>query len=289
MNTHLPSAPDKSLVRIVMIGDVVGKPGLKITCESVPWLRQRLHAHVVIANAENAADGAGLRVREFRRLREAGIDAVTLGDHIYRKKEIIEALNNDDRIVKPGNFPVSAPGKTWCSFEIADGIRVGVISLMGRVFMRPVDCPFTAATRILEEMPADVRIRLVDFHAEATSDKQVLGRFLDGRVTAVLGTHTHVTTADEQILPQGTGFQCDIGMTGPYLSIIGREIAPVLATTLSFDPNSFDVATDDVRLAATWLDADPATGHCVQIGRIQWPWSLIEQWKREAAELALRM
>jgi 2',3'-cyclic-nucleotide 2'-phosphodiesterase len=289
MNTVLPPAPDKSLVRVVMIGDVVGKPGLKITCESVPWLRQRLHAHVIIANAENAADGAGLRVREYRRLREAGIDAVTLGDHIYRKKEIIEALNNDDRIVKPGNFPESAPGKTWCSFEIAGGIRIGLISLMGRVFMRPVDCPFAAANKILNEMPDDIRIRLVDFHAEATSDKQVLGRFLDGRVTAILGTHTHVTTADEQILPNGTGFQCDIGMTGPYLSIIGREIAPVLATTLSFDPNSFDVATEDIRLAATWLDADPVTGHCVQIGRIQWPWELIEHWKREAAELALRM
>jgi metallophosphoesterase (TIGR00282 family) len=289
MHVDLPSAPEPSHIRIVMIGDVVGKPGMKVTCEAVRWLRQRLHAHAIIANAENAADGAGLRVREFRRLRDAGVDAVTLGDHIYRKKEIIEALVQDDRIVKPANFPATAPGRTWCTVELAGGVKIAVISLMGRVFMRPVDCPFTAAERVLSEIPPEIKIRMVDFHAEATSDKQVMGRFLDGRVTAVLGTHTHVPTADEQIFPGGTGFQCDIGMTGPYLSIIGREIAPVVATTLSFDPNSFEVATDDVRLSATWVDADPTTGRCRRIGRIHWPWELLEQWKREQDELALRM
>ncbi|MFN9434382.1 MAG: YmdB family metallophosphoesterase, partial [Planctomycetota bacterium] len=162
-------------------------------------------------------------------------------------------------------------GRDHCLVKTADGIPIAIMSLLGRVFMRPVNCPFEAADRVLAELPESVRIRVVDMHGEATSDKQAMGYYLDGRVTAVLGTHTHVPTADEQILPGGTAFQCDVGMTGPYRSILGREIEPVLRTTLTFDPNTFHVATEDVRVSATWFDADPLNGRATQIGRLQFP------------------
>jgi 2',3'-cyclic-nucleotide 2'-phosphodiesterase len=285
----LPDHPGPDSIRIVFVGDTVGKPGMNIVCRSIPWLKQRLKANLVIVNAENAADGAGLRQREYRRLVEAGVDAITLGDHIYKKREIIEVLNTEANIVKPANFPANAPGKRWCVVRTADEIPVAVISLLGRVFMRPVDCPFTALLSVLEEIPSDVVLRMVDIHAEATSDKQSIGRYFDGRVTAMLGTHTHVPTADEQIFPGGSGFQCDVGMTGAFESILGREIEPVTTTNLTFEPTAFDVARNDVRLSGTWIDADPTTGKCLAIGRIQWPLDLIQTWEQEQAELSKRL
>jgi 2',3'-cyclic-nucleotide 2'-phosphodiesterase len=255
--------------RIVLVGDAVGKPGVAMLCDSVPWLRSVVQSDIIIANCENAADGAGLTKAQYHKIIAAGVDAITLGDHIYRKKEIASILVSESNIVKPANFPADAPGRDHCIVITDDGVSIAVISLMGRVFMRPVDCPFAAVTRILSQLPSEVLIKVCDLHAEATSDKQAMGRFLDGKVTAVLGTHTHVTTADEVIFPGGTAFQCDVGMTGPHLSIIGREIEPVLNTTLTFDPNTFHVATEDVRLNATWIDADPTTGKAIQIGRIQ--------------------
>jgi metallophosphoesterase (TIGR00282 family) len=191
-----------------------------------------------------------------------------LGDHIYKRKEIAATLTSKDNIVKPANFPAEAPGKEWCVVQAKNGVLVAVISLMGRVFMRPVDCPFKAADRVLAAIPAEVRVRFVDFHAEATSDKQVMGRYLDGRVTAVLGTHTHVTTADEQILPGGTAFQCDVGMTGPHESILGRQIDAVTETTLTFNPTYFEVASGDVQLHGSIVELDPATGRAIAIRRL---------------------
>jgi 2',3'-cyclic-nucleotide 2'-phosphodiesterase len=286
----LPSSlPPSGHVRIALIGDVVGKPGMNIVCNAIRWMKQHLKANLVIVNAENAADGTGLRQKEYKRLMDAGAGAITLGDHIYRKREIIETLNRESNIVKPANFPDSAAGKTHCIVHTDLGHPVAVISVLGRVFMRPVDCPFHASLREVEKIPDDIKLRVVDFHAEATSDKQTLGRLLDGRVTAVLGTHTHVTTADEQIFPGGTAFQCDVGMTGPYESILGREILPVTQATMTFEPITFDVAQKDVRLAATWFDADPATGKCSQIGRIQWPIELIQQWNSEEADFRNRL
>jgi metallophosphoesterase (TIGR00282 family) len=210
----------------------------------------------IIVNAENAAEGTGLTVKQYEQLCAAGVDAITLGDHIYKKREIQEILSTKGNIVKPANFPAKAPGKNFCVVQTQAGIPIAVVSLMGRVFMRPINCPFEAIERVLEQIPPEVRIRWVDLHAEATSDKQAMGYFLDGRVSAILGTHTHVTTADEQILGSGTAFQCDIGMTGAYKSILGREIQPVLKTTLTFDPNTFHV--------------DPQTGLAKAIGRLQW-------------------
>lgn len=264
-------------VRVALVGDIVGKPGMKIASQAGPWLKRQLQIDALIANAENAADGTGLRVKQYERLMESGFDGITLGDHVYRKREIVEVLNSRTNIVRPANFPPTAPGKGWAVLTIGEHSLV-IISLLGRVFMRPVDCPFMALDRILEEvaqLPSPPKMILVDLHAEATSDKQALARYADGRVSAVLGTHTHVTTADEQILPKGTAFQCDVGMTGPFESILGREIAPVVATNLTFDPNSFDVATDDLRICLTWVDLDPITGHAKQIGRVQWKEAMI--------------
>ena len=265
---QLPPPPGADQLRLVLVGDVVGKPGMRIACDAVPWLRRAMEIDVVIVNAENAADGSGLRCVDYRRLIQSGVSVVTLGDHLYRKREIMEPLTNEQNIIRPANLPDRAPGRGSTVFVARDGISVGVTNLIGRVFMKPVDCPFHAADRELSAMDAAVKIRMVDFHAEATSDKQLMGRFLDGRVSAVLGTHTHVATADEQILPQGTGFQCDVGMTGPFDSILGRKTAAVMEATLHGIPVPFQVAVGDVRLNGTWVDVDIATGACTAIGRI---------------------
>jgi metallophosphoesterase (TIGR00282 family) len=255
-------------MRILFIGDIVGKPGERIVTRVLGPLRTRERLDLVVANAENAADGSGLAPSIYRKLLAAGVDCITLGDHIYRRSEIIGVLTSEQNIVKPANFPATAPGKTWCLATAADGTPVAVISLLGRVFMRPVDCPWTAADRVLAEISPEVKVRLVDFHAEATSDKQLMGRYLDGRVSAVLGTHTHVATADEQIFPGGTAFQCDVGMTGPHDSILGRRIDRVMETTLTFQPTQFDVAVGDVRLCGTIVDVNPETGRATGIQRL---------------------
>jgi metallophosphoesterase (TIGR00282 family) len=255
-------------MRFLLIGDIFGSPGLKLVTTALARLRRRESLDLVIANAENAADGSGLSPAQYRKLIAAGVDCVTLGDHIYRRSEICGVLATEANIVKPANFPATAPGRAWTIVTAADGTRVAVVSLLGRVFMRPVDCPWAAIDRVLAELPADVKIRIVDFHGEATSDKQVMGRYLDGKATAVLGTHTHVTTADEQIFPGGTAFQCDVGMTGPHDSILGRRIDRVTETTLTFQPTHFEVATGDVRLSGTIVEADPATGRATAIRRI---------------------
>ncbi len=255
-------------MRILLIGDVVGKPGRTIIARALRGLVVREQLDLVIANAENSAAGSGLTPSIYRELMAAGVDAITLGDHIYRRAEVNEILEKKTNIVKPANFPPEAPGLDAMVVKTRGGVQVAVISLLGRVFMRPVDCPFKAADRVLAELPKDVKVIVVDFHAEATSDKQLLGRYLDGRVSAVLGTHTHVATADEQIFRGGTAFQCDVGMTGPYESILGRRIDRVLATTLTFNPTHFDVAENDARLSGTIVDVDPQTGRATGIRRV---------------------
>lgn len=255
-------------MRILLIGDIVGKPGRQIVERELPKLRGDRKIDLVIANAENAADGSGLTAKTYRQLMAAEVDCITMGDHIYRKLEIESILKESNKIVKPANYPPTAPGRDWMVVPAADGTPIGVFSLLGRVFMRPVDCPWQAAERVVDAMPDEVRIRVLDFHAEATSDMQLMGRALDGRVSAVLGTHTHVTTADEQILPGGTAFQCDVGMTGAHASILGREVDPVMQATLTFRPVRFDVARNDVRLSATLVEVDRESGHATSIERI---------------------
>ncbi len=255
-------------MRILFIGDIVGKPGREIVARAVPGLREKHQLDLVIANAENAEGGSGLTAAGYREVVRAGVDCITLGDHVYRKREIESVLRSKDNIVKPGNYPDVAPGKPWTVVEAADGTQVGVFCLLGRVFMKPVDCPFTAADHILSEMPASIKVRFLDFHAEATSDMQVMGRHLDGRISAVIGSHTHVTTADEQIYPGGTAFQCDVGMTGPHESILGRRIDRVMETTMTFWPTSFQVAKGDVRLSGTIIEVSAVTGQAKSIERI---------------------
>lgn len=256
------------MTRILFIGDIVGKPGKQIVLQSLAGLREREQIDFVIANAENCEDGSGLKPGSFREFCKHGVDVVTLGDHIYKKRDIFSALENDHRIVKPANYPPEAPGKCWTVARSKSGQKIAVFSLMGRVFMRPVDCPFAAADRVLSEIPDEVKIRFLDFHAEATSDKQIIGRYLDGQVSAVIGTHTHVTTADEQILPGGTAFQCDVGMTGPHESIIGRDVDRVTETTITFKPRTFRVPSGDVRISGTIIDIDEETGKATAIRRI---------------------
>jgi len=255
-------------VRILFLGDIVGRPGYRTVNRVLGKLRERENIELVIANAENAADGSGITPNIYRKLTRSGVGCLTLGDHIYRRAEIIPTLITDARVVKPANFPETAPGRSWTVVTARNGVRVAVFCLLGRVYMRPVDCPFAAADRVLRELPDEVAVRIVDVHAEATSDKQLLARYLDGRVSAVLGTHTHVPTADEQILPNGTAFQCDVGMTGPHDSILGRKIERVLETTIGFRPTQFQVAKGDVRLNGSVVDVDPATGRSTSIHRL---------------------
>ena len=256
-------------MRLLFIGDVVGKPGRKIIQRALPGLIKREKLDLVVANCENSAAGSGMTPDIYREMLAAGVDCITLGDHIYKRREILPTLEQQTNIVKPANFPARSPGREVAMVAARDGTKVAVISLLGRVFMRPVDCPWGAVDRVLAKLPSDVKVIFVDFHAEATSDKQVMGRYLDGRVSAVLGTHTHVPTADEEIFPKGTAFQCDVGMTGPYLSILGREVNRVMETTLSFNPTQFDVATDDVRLCGSIVDIDSAPGRAKEIRRLR--------------------
>src|SRR5581483_8014869 len=255
-------------MRILFLGDIVGAPGMEMVRTALPALIPAERLDLVIANAENAAGGSGLTPRLYRQLRQAGVDLVTLGDHIYKKAEIIGTLAAEDRVCKPANFPPEAPGRDHAIAPARDGTPVAVFSVLGRTFMRPVDCPFRAADRVLAEIGARARVIVVDCHAEATADKYLLGHHLKGRVSAVLGTHTHVPTADEQLLPGGTAFISDVGMTGPYDSILGRRIDRVLPTTITFVPTLFEVATGDPRLAGAIVDVDAATGQAHAIRRV---------------------
>jgi metallophosphoesterase (TIGR00282 family) len=255
-------------MRILFIGDIVGPPGIDFVRRAVPLLVAREKFDCVIANAENAHNGTGITPALYRKLRSCGVDLMTLGDHIYKKAEIIPTLEAEERVCKPANFPPDAPGREFSIAAARDGIPVAVFSVLGRTFMRSVDCPFRAADRVLMQLEGKARIIVVDAHAEATADKYLLAHHLKGRVSAVVGTHTHVQTADEQIMPGGTAFLCDAGMTGPYDSILGRRIDRVLPTTITFVPSPFEVATGDVRLAGCIIDVDPTTGKATAIRRV---------------------
>jgi 2',3'-cyclic-nucleotide 2'-phosphodiesterase len=255
-------------MRILFIGDIVGPPGVTFLRQALPPLIEYEKLDFVIANAENAANGSGLTPNLYKKVREAGVDLVTLGDHIYKKADIISTLEADERVCKPANFPPDAPGREYVIAPAKDGTLVAAFLLLGRTFMRSVDCPFRAAERVLKELEGKTSCIVVDMHAEATADKYLMAHHLKGRVSAVLGTHTHVQTADEHILPGGTAFHCDVGMTGPYDSILGRRIERVLSTTITFIPSAFDVATDDPRLGGAIVEIEPLTGRATAIRRV---------------------
>jgi metallophosphoesterase (TIGR00282 family) len=257
-------------MKILFLGDVVGTPGVELIRKALPRIIAEEALDLVIANAENASGGSGITPRVYRHLRQAGVDLITLGDHIYKKLEITDILKNDDRVCRPANFPAEAPGRRFAVAPAKDGTPVAVMLLMGRTYMRPVDCPFHAADAVFAEIGDAARCVFVDVHAEATADKYLLGHYLKGRASAVIGTHTHIQTADEQILAGGTAFLCDAGMSGPYDSILGRRVDRVLSTTVTFVPTSFDVAEGDPRLSGAIVEIDAATGRASAIRRVQY-------------------
>jgi 2',3'-cyclic-nucleotide 2'-phosphodiesterase len=258
---------DMSL-KILFIGDVVGAPGRKIVSQVLPRLIPRWGLGLVVCNAENSAGGSGLTVKCHEELLDAGVDVMTMGDHVYRKDEIFQVFDRTGKVLRAANYPRDSPGPELALAEARDGTMVAVFTVLGRTFMKPVDCPFRASDRILDRIGSDARVVIVDIHAEATSDKQLLARYLDGRISAALGTHTHVATADEQVLKHGTAFQADVGMTGPHDSILGRRYDRVLSATLSCVPSHFDVATGDPRLNGALLTIDPLTGRALSISRV---------------------
>jgi hypothetical protein len=251
-------------VRILFLGDIVGEPGRKILRDHLSSLRKRLELDLVIANAENAAAGSGLSPSCWDELRKAGVDAATMGDHVYKRKEIRTLFERGEPICRPANYPSRAVGPELLLISAGSDRKVAIFQVQGRLFLRPADCPFDAADRILARIPDDVRVILVDVHAEATAEKQTIFRFLAGRVTAALGTHTHVPTADAGLIGT-TACITDLGMTGPYDGVIGRRFEPVLKSALSFEVNKFDVAVGDPRISGALIEADPDTGHARSI------------------------
>ena len=244
-------------MKLLMLGDVVGSPGRRILRENLPRIRRELGVEAVVVNAENAAAGSGLTVPLAEEIFKAGVDAISLGDHTWGQKEFPGSIGRLANVVRPANLPPEAPGKGW-ALVTTPIFRVIVLNVLGRVFMGPVDCPFHAADVALRQMPKDVPV-FVDFHAEATSEKITFAHYLDGRVTAVVGTHTHVQTSDAVVLPGGTAFQTDLGMTGPWYSSIGRDFRPVLQKFLSGIPARFDVAEGPATLEGAVITFDPAT------------------------------
>ncbi len=257
-------------MRILFIGDIVGQPGRRMVKDTLPRLREELQPDLILANGENAAAGFGITPSLVEELLDLGIAVLTSGNHIWDKKEIYSYFRDqvNGRLLRPANYPGDSPGRGLYIGETPTGIGYAVLNLQGRIFMPPLDCPFRKADELLASIPSDVKIRIVDFHAEATSEKQAMGWYLDGRATAVVGTHTHIPTADENILPQGTAYQTDLGMTGPYESIIGMARESVLQKFLDQLPARFEVASGDVRLCGVLIDADPETGRATSIQRI---------------------
>lgn len=247
------------MLKMLFVGDVVGRPGREIMVERMPRLRAELKADFVIVNAENSAGGSGINSSIAKELLASGVDAVTLGDHVWDQKGWESDIGGFERVCRPANLPAACPGRDHVILE-ARGFRLAVFTVLGRQYLNlKSDCPFLTSDRMLEKLKDTADGVFVEIHAEATSEKQGVGRYLDGRAIAVLGTHTHVPTADACVLPGGTAFMCDVGMTGPYESILGRELKPVIGRFIDGMPRKFDIATNDARISAALVEFDPET------------------------------
>jgi 2',3'-cyclic-nucleotide 2'-phosphodiesterase len=255
-------------VKILFIGDIVGRPGRELVRRGLAAIVEQHAIDLVIANAENSAAGFGITREIGDQLLEWGVDVMTSGNHIWDKKEALDYIGTEPRLLRPANFPAGAPGNGRYLARTKDDVSVGVVNVMGRAFMAPLDDPFASVLREIEALRARTRIIFVDFHAEATSEKIAMGWHLDGKVTAVVGTHTHVQTADERILPKGTAYLTDVGMTGPHDSVVGVEIAAALGKFLTGLPARFETATGNPRLHAVIVDADERTGLATDIERL---------------------
>src|SRR5919198_3312259 len=258
------------MVRLLFIGDIVGRPGRELVRRGTAALVERHRIDLVIANAENAAAGFGITREIGDQLLDWGVEVMTSGNHIWDKKEALDYIGAEPRLIRPANYPAGVPGRGSYVARTADGTSVGVLNLMGRVFMVSIDDPFAVALQEIERLRDQTRIIFVDFHAEATSEKIAMGWHLDGRGTAMIGTHTHVQTADERILPKGTAYLTDVGMTGPHDSIIGVDIDAALGRFLTALPARFETATGNPRLNAVIVDADERTGRAVAIERLSY-------------------
>ena len=255
-------------MRLLFVGDVIGKPGRTMLRRQLPALIDVHGVDFTIANAENSAGGVGATQETCEEMFKIGVDCLTSGNHIWDKKEIIEYFQREPRLLRPANYPDPCPGAGVFVGRSRDGARLAVVNLMGRVFMQNLECPFRAADTILGELRNRAECIVVDMHAEATSEKVAMGWFLDGRVAAVIGTHTHIPTADETVLPGGTAYLTDVGMTGPYDSVIGVEKAQVIERFLTQRSVRFQPAEKDVRLCAALIDIDTATGRATRIERV---------------------
>jgi metallophosphoesterase (TIGR00282 family) len=266
-------------MKLLFIGDIVGRPGRELIRKGLRALINHHGADLVIANVENSAAGFGVTKDICDTFLEWGIDVMTSGNHVWDKKEALDYIAGEPRLLRPANFPPGVPGRGAYLAQTGDGRAVGVINVMGRVFMTPIDDPFQIVLREIESLRSKTKVIVVDFHAEATSEKIAMGWHLDGRATLVVGTHTHVQTADERILPKGTAYLTDAGMTGPHDSIIGMEIEPSLARFLTAMPSRFEPAAGNPRLNGVVVEADDKTGRAVSMTRISYS-------EKELAELA---
>jgi len=255
-------------MKVIIIGDIVGKPGRSVLTATLKRLKDQHEAEFVIANVENAAEGAGLIPKVGDEILAAGVDVMTSGNHIFDKKEVIGYIEKQPRLLRPANYAPDAPGRGLWLGSTTSGTQVAVINIQGRIFMPPTDCPFRAADRLLSEIGNRASVIIVDVHAEATSEKQAMGRYLDGKVSAVVGTHTHVQTADEQILPGGTAYITDLGMTGPYESVIGVESQLVISRFVRGMPIRYHTASEDARLHGVVVELDERSGRAVKIQRL---------------------
>ncbi len=256
-------------LNILAIGDIVGQPGRKILSEKLKNFIKEQNIDFCIANAENAAGGSGITVDIARKLFSYDVNAITMGDHVWKRKEIYESLQSEQRLLRPANYSPLAHGRGYAAIKTKGGYFIGIINLLGRVFMKPIDCPFRAADAAVEELSRLTNIIIVDMHAEATSEKIAMGWYLDGRVSAVVGTHTHVQTSDEKILPKGTGYITDLGMTGPHESILGRKIDRVLKSIVTQVPAHYDIAENDLRIEGVIITVNRETGKTEKIKRIK--------------------
>lgn len=258
------------MAKVLFIGDIVGHPGRTFVYERLPSLRKELEADLVVANGENTAGGAGITASIAAELLKCGVDAITLGDHVWDQRGFAEELPRLERICRPANLPSQCPGVPYLIVEAENGFRLGVFTVLGRQFMKiTADCAFTAIDACMNALSGECDGILAEIHAETTSEKTAVGWYLDGRASLVVGTHTHIPTADAQILPRGTGYITDAGMSGPYASCLGREVQPVIARFLDGMPRKFEVATDDVRLCGVLVDIDKESGAATAIERIE--------------------
>ncbi len=260
------------MLRILFLGDIVGEPGRKAVINSLGRFKEQWNLDFVVVNGENAAGGRGITPKIAIDLMRAGVAVITTGDHVWDQRDITSFFDTEPRLLRPVNYPEGTPGQGWVILDTAKG-PVGVLNVQARTFMQPIlDNPFRVLDKVVSEMREQTSVIFVDVHGETTSEKIAIGRFLDGRVSAVVGTHTHVQTADEQIFPGGTAFLCDAGMCGPHESILGRQCEPIIKRFINNMPISFPIAKENVRMKGALIEIDEVTGTASSIQRVDEPW-----------------